>query len=309
METRPDAPRELFAQLKGLAIFAEVVRTGSMSAAARRLGMSASSVSQHVRALEQAHGVTLLHRSTRKLTLTEAGGPFAAYAQDMVDAAHRADQHLKLAREAPDGELRVSTPVGLVPYIAPALAPILADFPGLRLCLLADDAPIDLIDLRIDLAFRGGALPQTGHVARLIHSFAWVVCASPGYLARRGAPQIPSDLLAHDWIGHGEAWLDLAFEGPGGTRKDVHLDPRISCNIQIARQALCVAGLGLTRGFRADVDAALADGRLVAVLEDWRLEPAPLWAVTPQRDGQPAKVRHAIAAIEAHLRTLASSAA
>ncbi len=93
--------------LKRLALFAEVVRAGSLSAAARHLRISTSAVSQQLRSLEQAHGVTLLHRSTRKLSLTEAGARFAEHCQQLVDAAARARQQLALARDAPEGELRL----------------------------------------------------------------------------------------------------------------------------------------------------------------------------------------------------------
>ncbi len=251
--------------------------------------------------LEKDFGVTLLHRSTRKLTLTDAGVRFADHAEDMMTAADRALNHLRLARDKPDGELRVSAPVGIARYVAPALGPILAAHPGLRLCLLVDDAQIDLIDRRIDLALRGTcALPESGYVARAIHNFEWAIYAAPAYLVRKPGPQAPTDLLVHDWIGQDDAAVDLDFLA-GERRETVRLSPRVSSNIQTVRQQLCVAGLGIARVPCLDAQADLTAGRLVQLLEDWRLEPVALWAVTPQRDGQPAKVRQAIAAIEAHL--------
>ncbi len=297
-----EAPRGLIEQLKRLALFSEVVRAGSMSAAARRLNMSVSAVSQQVRLLEQDHGITLLHRSTRKLSLTDTGLGFAQHCQAMVDAAERAARHLRKARSAPDGELRVSAPVGLVRYVAPALAPLLAQYPALRLCLMADDARIDLIDERIDLALRGGGLPDAGNVARLIFRFEWVICAAPAYLAGRRPPERPADLANLDWIGPPDGPpMDLEFRGAQALGETVRLEPRVTSNNQLVRQELCVAGLGVTRAVRSDVSDHLDAGRLTPLLVGWRLEAAPLWAVTPQRDGQPAKVRHAIAAIQAQL--------
>lgn len=291
---------------KRLALFAEVVRAGSLSAAARRLGISTSAVSQQLRVLEQAHGVMLLHRTTRKISLTEAGARLADHCQAMVDAADRARQQLTLARDAPEGELRISAPVGFARHVAPALAPLLAAHPRLTLRLLVDDAMIDLVDARVDLAVRAGRLADSTWVARRLCSFETLLCAAPAYLARAGAPQRPADLLGHQWIGGprtGQA-LQLELRGPGGAAEHLRVEPRAMSNNQLSLQQLCVAGLGLTLSVRADVDDELRSGRLVPVLPDWRGPAIPVWAVTPQRDGQPAKVRHAAAAIERYLLTV-----
>tara|TARA_B100001105_G_C22353794_1_gene426977 strand:+ start:251 stop:1159 length:909 start_codon:yes stop_codon:yes gene_type:complete len=291
---------------KRLALFAEVVRAGSLSAAARRLGISTSAVSQQLRALEQAHGVTLLHRTTRKLSVTEAGARLADHCQAMVEAAQRARQQLLLAREAPEGELRIAAPVGFGRHVAPALAPLLAAHPGLSLRLMVDDAMIDLVDARVDLALRAGRLADSTWVARRLCSFEMLLCAAPAYLARAGVPQVPADLLAHQWIGTGRSGqaLQLELTGPAGQREHLRVEPRAMSNNQLSLQQLCVAGLGLSVAVRADVEDELRAGRLVPVLPGWQGPPIPVWAVTPQREGQPAKVRHAAAAIERYLQTV-----
>src|SRR5437764_13036708 len=132
--------------LRRMAVFAAVVEHRSMSAAARALAMSASAVSQQVRQLERDSGVTLLHRSTRKLTLTVAGERFYDECAAMVSAARRAQQQLVQSREDPVGELRLSAPVGFARHVAPALGRLLAAHPALTLKLLIDDARIDLIE-------------------------------------------------------------------------------------------------------------------------------------------------------------------
>ena len=182
--------------LKPLAVFAEVVDAGSMSGAARRLGMSPSAVSQTIRALEQQGGVTLLHRSTRKLALTDAGERYYPHCKRLLEAARAAADSLQQARDAPTGELRVSAPVGFAMHVAPALAPLLAEAPQLRLRLLVDDAMIDLIDARIDVAIRIGRLADSSWVARRLCDFEMVLCASPDYLERHGEPTTPQALAA-----------------------------------------------------------------------------------------------------------------
>jgi len=293
-------------ELKALAVFAEVVRAGSFSAAARHLGVSPSAISQQLRALERRHGVTLLHRSTRKLALTEAGARLAAHCAALVEAAERARHQLALAQDSLDGELRLTAPVGFARHVATALAPLLAEHPALRLTVMVDDALVDLIDARVDLAIRAGRLPDSGWAARRLCDFGFVICASPAYLATHGEPMDPAALAPHQWIAAGRdtgPWT-LSLRGPDGQVERLALSPRVTSNNQLTLQQLCAAGLGLALCVRADVDDELRGGRLVTLLPAWQPPSAPIWAVTPQRDGQPAKVRHVIDALHRHLRTV-----
>lgn len=292
--------------LRRMSVFAAVVAQGSMTQAARRLGMSTSAVSQQIRLLEREGGVTLLHRTTRKLALTEAGARFAEHCAAMVRAATQARELLAQAHDAPEGELRLSAPVGFARHVAPALAPLLADHPRLRLRLLVDDAMIDLVDARIDLALRAGRLADSSWAARRLCAFSWGLYAGPAYLARRGLPAQVADLPSHQWIGAPRDGASLALDlvGPGGAEEAVRIEPRITSNNQLTLQQMCVAGLGVAVLVRNDIEDDLQAGRLVPVLPDWQPAPIPVWAVTPKRDGQPAKVRHAIAALAAGLRAL-----
>ena len=314
--------------LKPLAVFAEVVDAGSMSGAARRLGMSPSAVSQTTRALETHGGVTLLHRSTRKLALTEAGERYYPHCQRMLEAARAAAQSLQTARDAPTGELRVSAPVGFAAHIAPALAPLLAEAPQLRLRLLVDDAMIDLIDARIDVAIRIGRLADSSWVARRLCDFETILCASPEYLARAGTPATPQQLPAHQWLAFGrdvtvgapkEGLSSVAIEMPArslskgaastshpvamtldahaatGERQRVQVQARIASNNQMSLQQMCEHGLGIAHLAHADASPALARGALVHLLPQWRFGSMPVWAVTPRRDeAEAAKVRAAV---------------
>lgn len=288
-------------QLRRMAIFAEVVAAGSMTAAARQLQMTPSAVSQHLRQLELALGLALLHRSTRRLTLTEAGERYHAGCAAMVAAARSADQALARLRDEPEGELRVAAPAGFGGQLASALAP-LRSHPKLRLRLLLDDTVIDLIEARVDVALRVGALADSSLVARKLGSMARQLCASPAYLADRGWPAQPQDLLQHDWLGgkSGQAGADiLELQGPDGARQTLRLEPRVHAQVT-ALHALCLAGWGVSLGVSEDDRRALADGRLLPVLPGWRLSDLPVYAVTPRRGEQPAKVRHALDLLAAY---------
>jgi len=290
--------------LRRMAVFAAVVEQRSMSAAARALHMSTSAVSQQVRALERSGGVTLLHRTTRKLTLTDAGERFYVECAGMVAAARRAQAQLALSRDAPSGELRLAATVGFARHVAPALGGLLAANPALTLKLLVDDARIDLIESRIDLGVRFGTLADSSWVARRLCRFEWLLCAAPAYLQRHGTPQRPEDLLAHQWLALARDGNAMTLQLSNGQTHTLRLEARITSNNQLSLQQMCVAGLGLARLARVDVDEELRAGRLVPVLPAWAQEPLPVWAVTPQRDAQPAKVRHAVEALHAYLLTL-----
>ena len=291
-------------ELRGMEIFATVIEQGSMRAAARALGLSTSAVSQQVRELERRGGVTLLHRSTRKLALTEAGATFLEDCAAMLAAARRARAQLAQAREAPIGQLRMSATVGFARHVAPALGEMLAANPALTLRLLVDDVRIDLIDARIDLAVRFGRLPDSTWVARRLCELDVLLCASPAWLQAHGTPQQIDDLPAHQWLTiapDDDASLTLALSDAQRHQRALRLHARISSNNQWSIQQMCAAGLGLARLARIDADEDLRTGRLVPVLPAWTPAPLDVWAVTPQRDAQPAKVRHAIEALQRYL--------
>jgi LysR family transcriptional regulator, transcriptional activator for aaeXAB operon len=290
-------------QLKRMAIFAEVVARGSLTAAARQLGMTPSAVSQHLRQLEQSLGLALLHRSTRKLTLTEAGERYHAGCAAMVTAARSAEQALARLRDEPEGELRLAAPAGFGGLLATALAPLRAH-PKLRLNLLLDDTLIDLIAERVDIALRVGDLADSGLVARRLGVTTRQLCASPAYLAERGWPATPQDLLQHDWLtsrpnsSSGGEVLELI--GAGGEVQVVRLDGRVQASQITAIHALALAGWGISMGVSEADRQALAEGRLLPVLPGWRMRDVPVHAITPRRGEQPAKVRHALDLLTSH---------
>lgn len=306
--------------LRQYAVFAETVSAGSMSAAARRLRMTPSAVSQTIRSLEARAGVVLLHRSTRKLSLTEAGERCLPHCRRLLDAGSAAAASLEQARDAPAGELRVAAPVGFAMHISPALAPVLADWPNLKLRLIVDDRLIDLIDARVDLALRVGRLPDTSWIGRKLCDFDRIVCASPAYLDRRGMPGAPGDLQGHHWlstIGEGLGGpaadsgpepqvesIALEFVGPGGLRERLRAPMRIGTTSQVALQQLCEDGMGVAVLFYPDARPALERGTLVRMLPGWRLPSSPVTMVTYSSEGEAAKVRVAAGALKSYFASL-----
>jgi DNA-binding transcriptional LysR family regulator len=196
--------------------------------------------------------------------------------------------------------------VGFARHVAPALGKVIAEHPALTLHLRVDDALIDLIDSRIDLAVRFGRLPDSSWVARKLCRFELLLCASPAWLAQQGPLQRPEDLLSRQWLAfarEGSA-LQLELSGPERETRSLRIEARISSNNQLSLQQMCVAGLGMARLATVDVADDLAAGRLLPVLPHWTTPPLDVWAVTPQRDAQPAKVRVAIEVLQAYLSRL-----
>ena len=297
---------------KRMAVFAAVVQHGSMSAAARALGMSPSAVSQQVRQLERDGGVTLLHRSTRQIALTDTGERYYQQCAAMAQAASQARAELAAARDEPGGELRLSATVGFARHIAPALGHWLARHPALRLHLDVDDAPIDLIQSRIDLALRFGRLADSGWAARRLGAMRNWLCASPAWIQAQGggaAWRHPAPLASMRWLGlaregQGQALRAEARHPDTGETYSLQVLPHVASNNQLSIQQMCEAGLGLALLGSMDVADAVAEGRLVRLLPDWDFGGLDIWAVTPQRQAQPAKVRQAIAALQAYLAQL-----
>jgi DNA-binding transcriptional LysR family regulator len=295
--------------LRQLVVFAETVSRGSMSAAATRLGMTPSAVSQTIKALEQQSGVTLLHRSTRKLTLTEDGRQCYFHCLQLMASWKAATDSLTQARDAPTGELRIAAPLGLGAHIAPALASVL---------LLSDDM-VDLIDARVDLAIRIGKMADSGWTAQKLCDLETVLCASPAYLERNGRPNIPSELSHHHWIAI-ERQVEAARSGasPDGatpvipvtlfgerrTKQTVHVSVRVLSTTQPMVQQMCEEGLGIARLSYIEALGALKSHDLVHLLPKWTFPALPVTLVTPRKNGQPAKVRVAVDALRSYFRDL-----
>ena len=170
-----------------------------------------------------------------------------------------------------------------------------------------DDAVVDVISERVDIAVRVGGLPDSSLVARKLGTLRAQLCASPAYLSSRGWPQQPADLARHDWLGgrpQASAQETLLLHTANGQTERVQVTSRASATQVTALHALCVAGWGISIVLSDDDRRALADGRLVQVLPDWSPPDYEVYAITARRGEQPAKVRHALALLTSHFKRL-----
>ncbi|ARU89871.1 LysR family transcriptional regulator [Pseudomonas sp. M30-35] len=291
-------------QLKRMAIFATVVERGSMVAAAEVLGMTASAVSQQIRKLEQSTQVSLLHRTTRKLTLTEAGAAFYQSSAQVMALAQEAEQRLAEMRDAAVGELRIAVPVGFSGrHLSDALAPLLQAHKGLSVQLFFQDERIDLVERRIDIAIRVGPQQDSSLVARHIGDAVFVLCAAPSYLLNRSRISSPQDLVGADWLLLSTTQMHeaLNLQGPDSQIEKIRIDGRLGCNNLLAVRNFTLAGMGISLQPKHEIADELATGQLRVVLPGWQMPPVGIYIVTPRRDVQPAKVRYAVEALRRHL--------
>ena len=268
-------------RFQALTVFRRVARSGSFSRAGRELGLSQSSVSRILSELEVELGVTLLSRTTRAVTLTDAGADYLTRSEAILDAMEEAD-HMARGGGALRGTLRIglSTSFGLR-EIVPRLPEFLAVHPGLNVDLVVSDFHQDLVREGIDVAFRLGAMTDSTMVSRQLAVCPRVLAAAPKYLSEMPDVEKPEDLATHAFIvGPGLVLQTLDFR-QSGRRVPVKVTGRVTCAINEGATAAATAGLGITMSSLWAVTRELEDGRLVRVLSEWTLPPVTLSAVFP----------------------------
>jgi LysR family transcriptional regulator, regulator for bpeEF and oprC len=260
--------------------FARAVETGSFSAVARELGTTQPNVSRHIAALEQHLGVRLLHRSTRKLTLTPEGERYYAETRDVLDAVAEAESNVR-GRDTPRGLLRVSCPTALGRlYLLPLVKTFLLRYPEIELELQISDRFVDLVEEGMDLAIRIGQLKDSSLKARRIGTGERGCFASADYLARRGVPKSPEDLARHDCV-----LYTLLSSGSTWTFKDHELAVRGRFRVNTPDGILgaVLDGLGIAYGPVWLFEQALRDGRVRALLLDQLGPPSPIHLLYPEK--------------------------
>lgn len=268
-------------RLRDMQLFVRVVETGSFSAAARHLGIGQPAISKAMAALEERLGARLLVRSTRRLRPTEAGTAFYERAVRAIAEANEAEAAARGASTGLEGRLRICSPVtfGRLNLI-PKLGAFLEAHPKIQLEVVMDDRDKDLVAENIDAAFRCGVLPDSAMVVRKLAQTQVLVVASPAYLARKGVPSTPMDLLKHDGIIFSQTGEDWVFRR-GDSETHVRIPRRLTFSAAEGVRAAVIAGLGFTICSRWIFAPELQSGEVVPLLKDWHVPPDKLWVIYP----------------------------
>ena len=280
--------------LAEMAVFSRVVAAGSLSAAAREIGVSTAVVSRRLAALEARLGVRLINRTTRNLHLTEEGATYYDTCARLLAEIEEADAAVSAGRAEPQGALRVALPASFGHrHIAPLIPAFAALYPKVQLSLSLSDRNVNLIEEGFDLGIRIADLADSSLAARKLAPNRRVVCASPEYLRKHGMPRHPRDLTAHNCL---TTSSDLAmtweYRGPDGHSGGVRVSGRHACDNWEVLREWALAGLGVALKSTWDVRRHLEDGSLVALCPGYTFDTdVAIYAVYPHRRFLPAKTR------------------
>ncbi|QRN94730.1 LysR family transcriptional regulator [Archangium violaceum] len=279
--------------LLDVTVFTRVVTAGSLSAAARELGMSLPVVSKRLARLEDRLGVRLVNRTTRRLNLTEEGAEFHERCVRLLGEIDEAEERVRSRKRGASGLLKVTATAAFARRQLGWLIPrFLERYPDIRVQLDVSDTVIDLVQTGHDVAIRFGTLPDSSLIAKRLAPNHRVVCGSPGYFTRRGRPKRPADLKDHACIAFGSPPnQDWQFEGRGGETMTVRVSgPLVTNNGEVAHE-WALEGGGLVLKSLWDVGPDLDAGRLEVALPGYRVPAAPIHAIYPHTRGIAAKVK------------------
>ena len=282
--------REIFSAIP---IFVAVVESGSFSAAAERLRMTKSAVSKRISSLEDNLGTRLFHRSTRKLTLTEAGEQFSDYARNSLFIAQQGINATTLHQGKPKGTLKINAPMTFSRlHLVPLLKEFLDLYPDIKVILNMDDKIVDMIEGGYDVGIRIGELKDSSLIAKKLAKCDSVVCASPEYLTEYGIPKTPSDLKDHNCIYYSlfQAGVEWTFFRDNEKSK-VEPKGNFVVNNSDAIGEMLLQGIGICQMPTFIVRKYLDSGQLIEVLDEYNLPQHNIYAVYPERRHVPEKVR------------------
>ncbi|MBF0182215.1 MAG: LysR family transcriptional regulator [Magnetococcales bacterium] len=281
-------------RLQWMETFVKVAETGHFSGAARGLGLSKAAVSKYVGALEERLGTQLIHRTTRRLSLTREGEEYLTRCRRILEEIVEAEASVGEMRASPRGVLRVNGPMSFGHlHLAPAIADFLARYPDIQVECALNDRYVGVVEEGWDVVVRIGTLEDSTLIARRLAPVRLALCASPGYFALHGVPDQPEALSAHHCLGYsyaaeGNVWR---FIGPEGRTARVAFSSRLRVNNGDAIRKVLLQGLGLAVMPTFIVGGDLQSGVLRAAMTDWRCEESTIWAVCPPSRRLSAKTR------------------
>jgi LysR family transcriptional regulator for bpeEF and oprC len=282
-------------QLQGMRVFSRVAELGSFARAANALDLSRAMASSYVAQLEKHLGTRLLHRTTRKVSVSPQGAVYLEHCKRILADIDAADDQLRMARNLPQGKLRVDVPVAFGKYLLlPAIPMFTQRYPDISLEVRFNDRYVDMAADNVDVAVRVGKVTSPDIIARRIAASRLLTCASPKYLAQAGMPRTPEDLRKYRLLGHlrGDANrpADWQFKQGDGTRS-LRLPMALSFNTVDALTISAIEGAGIVQQLDLLVSSYLVEGRLVEVLREHSCEGPPLSVIYPRATQHLAKVR------------------
>lgn len=282
-------------KLQAMEVFVQVVDAGGFTRAAENLKLPKATVSTLVQALENALSVKLLHRTTRRVSVTADGAAYYERCLRILADVRETEESLVRGRHSPAGRLRVDAPTGLASLvIVPALPDFFARHPDIQLELGCGDRNVALVEEGVDCAVRGGALSDSSLIARRVGTMRYVTCASPHYLARHGTPAHPRELVDHRCVNYFSARTGEVFDWDftrASERVQVTLPSQVALNDSYAYTAAGLSGLGIVQMARFLMQPLIDDGRLVPILQDWANDPMAINVVYPHNRHVSSKVR------------------
>ncbi len=280
-------------RLRAMSVFAQTVESGSFSAAGRRLGMPLPTVSRHIAELEAHLKTRLLNRTTRQLTLTDAGRSYLTSCKRILEQVDEAERGAAGEYSAPKGELVITAPIvfGRL-HVLPIVSEFLNAYPDIDIRLSLSDRVVHLVEDHVDLAVRIGALPDSSLVAVRAGFIRRVVCAGAAYLAQHGTPRVPADLATHPCITFdGPRYPHAWTFGRQATQTEVPIRPRLTVTTAEAAIDAAMAGVGITRVLSYQAAELVRTGAMKVILEEFEPEPLPVHLVYGAQGLVPLKLR------------------
>jgi DNA-binding transcriptional LysR family regulator len=288
-------------RMTSIAMFVKIAEAGGFAAAARRLGVSPSTVTTQIQDLEDRLGVRLLNRSTRKVSLTEIGKAYYERCMHILADMDEAESAVHALHARPGGTLRLNVSVSTPFFVGPVIAEFTSLYPEVKVSMTMSDRMVDLVEEGIDLAITTMPIPNSNFVMRRVGSFRMLVCGSPDYLAQRGTPRDPNDLVNHNCLKYtfspwGNDWRFKSPEG-GGL---IHITGNLEANSGNALKLAAALGQGLIWFPDFLVRDDIKSGKLVPVLAEFCCPEQPINAIYPNRQHLAINVRSFLDLVTKH---------
>lgn len=290
-------------RMTSISTFVKIAEAGGFAAAARKLGVSPSTVTTQIQDLEDRLGVRLLNRSTRKVSLTEIGKAYYERCMHILSDMDEADSAVHAMHAKPSGVLHLNVSISIPFFVAPVIAEFTSLYPDVKVNMTMSDRMVDLVEDGIDLAITTLPVPNSNLIMRRVGSMRLMVYGSPDYFARRGMPREPGDLVHHNCLEYAfSSWgSEWRFKSPAGEHA-IHISGNMEANSINALKQAAVLGQGLILAPEFLAADEVKSGRLIAVLTEFTSPELPINAVYPHRQHLSTNVRTFLDLVTRHVQ-------